>query len=86
MFQVNDLYKAINLLKEQCKVIPEKYTMYNGAYLFLAYPKGVMDKNKYMTPWYIVDLKRKVAGHFSPAFDLNGFILASEHLKSIKNN
>lgn len=81
MHRTKDLYKAVELLKDKCKVVPEKYAIYNGAYLFLAYPRGISDKEHCMTPWYLVDLKRKSAGHFSPAFDMVGFIEATEHLK-----
>ena len=85
MYQTKDLHRAIELLKDKCKVIPEKYTMYNGAYLFMAYPKEIRDKDQCMTPWYLVDLRRKVAGRFSPAFDIEGFAAATERLKSIRN-
>lgn len=76
------LSKAISMLKK-FNVIPEKYTMYNGGYLFLAYPHNVKDKSKVLSPWYLVDLKENAAGPFSPAFDLKGFFKATENMKKI---
>ena len=79
----NNLTKAIALLTSKFPVVPEKYTKYNGAYLFLAYPKGLKDKESCMTPHYLVDLKLKEAGPFSPAFDFPGFVKASKNMKPI---
>lgn len=78
-----DLDRAIKFLENKYKVIPEKYSMYNGGYLFLAYPKGVKDKEQCMTPWYLVDLRRKAVGRFSPAFDMDGFDEATKYLKRL---
>lgn len=80
---MNDLTKAINMLKYKYGVIPEKYTMYNGAYLFLAYPPNVKNKDSFLSPYYLVDLKDKVAGSFSPAFDIAGFFKAMSQAKDI---
>ena len=77
------LDQAIKMLTNKFPVIPEKYTMYNGAFLFLAYPKGLKDKESYMTPHYLVDLKLKEVGLFSPAFDFPGFIKAAKNMKTI---
>lgn len=81
MIRKNDLEKAIKLLKVKCKVIPEKYTMYNGAFMFLAYPPNTKTKSDWFNPYYLVDLKYKAAGPFSPAFDLDGFIKAAETMR-----
>lgn len=81
MKQTNNLRSAIELLKTKCKVTPEKYTMYNGAFMFLAYPPNTKDKDKWFNPYYLVDLKYKAAGPFSPAFDLDGFFKAVETMK-----
>ena len=78
-----NLSKAIAMLTDNFQVVPEKYTKYNGAYLFLAYPKGLTDKESCMTPHYLVDLKLKEAGPFSPAFDFPGFIKAVKNMKNI---
>ena len=78
-----NLSKAIAMLTSEFPVIPEQYTKYNGAYLFLAYPKGVKDKESYLTPHYLVDLKLKEVGPFSPAFDFKGFIEAAKNMKTI---
>lgn len=81
---MNDkLSKAITMLTDKFPVVPEKYTMYNGAFLFLAYPKGLKDKELCMTPHYLVDLKLKEVGPFSPAFDFQGFIKAAKNMKTI---
>lgn len=74
---------AICMLKEKCHVIPEKYSMYNGAFLFLAYPPNVKNKESYLSPYYLVDLTAKAAGPFSPAFDLPGFFKTTERLIDI---
>lgn len=78
-----NMMRAATMLKNECKVIPEKYTMYNGAYLFLAYPPNVKDKSRVLSPWYLVDLKDEAVGPFSPAFDLNGFFKATEHMYDV---
>lgn len=81
---MNDkLSRAITMLTNKFPVVPEKYTMYNGAFLFLAYPKGLKDKESCMTPHYLVDLKLKEVGPFSPAFDFEGFIKAAKNMKVI---
>lgn len=80
MIRTKALRQAIGMLKKNCGVIPEKYAIYEGAYLFMAYPPGTKDKDNYMTPWFLVDLKHNAAGPFSPAFDLNGFIKATKKL------
>lgn len=77
------LNKAIGLLKNKCNVIPEKYTIYNGAYLFLAYPPNTKNKEDVLSPFYLVDVAKKLAGPFSPAFDLPGFFKATESLKNL---
>lgn len=77
------LRKAIELLQNQMGVVPEKYTMYNGAFLFLAYPKGVKNKDECMNVHYLVDLKQKAVGPFSPAFDLDGFFKAANNFKDV---
>ena len=79
----NDLNKAIKLLKSKCNVIPEKYCMYNNAYLFLAYSPNVTNKAEVMSPWYLVDVREKVAGPFSAAFDFDGFFKATENLEDL---
>lgn len=78
-----NIKQAITMLKNKCGVIPEKYTIYNGAYLFLAYPPNVKDKTRVLSPWYLVDLKENAIGPFSPAFDLNGFFKATENMRDI---
>lgn len=78
-----NIKQAITILKNKCGVIPEKYTIYNGAYLFLAYPPNVKDKTYVLSPWYLVDLKENAVGPFSPAFDLNGFFKATENMRDI---
>ena len=78
MKRVNDLARAIDLLKTRCKVVPEKYTMYNGAFMFLAYPPNIKDKSRCLNVHYLVDLKHNAVGPFSPAFDLDGFFEAVE--------
>ena len=83
MVRTKKLSQAIGMLKKNCGVIPEQYTIYNGAYLFMAYPPGIEDKTRYMSPWYLVDPKLKAAGPFSPAFDIEGFAKATEKLKRI---
>lgn len=83
MNKIGALNKAISMLTKECQVIPEKYTTYNGAYLFVAYPPNVKDKERYMSPYYLVDLKLKAAGPFSPAFDLKGFFKAVETLNDL---
>lgn len=74
---------AIKLLTENYPVIPEKYTLYNGAYLFVAYPKGIKDRSRCMNIHYLVDLRHKAVGPFSPAFDLPGFAKATESMKNL---
>lgn len=81
MNRSKDLNKAIDLLKNKCKVVPEKYTMYNGAFMFLAYPSNTKDKSRILTPYYLVDLTHEAAGHFSPAFDLDGFFEVVDTMK-----
>lgn len=83
MMRDNKLNKAIGLLKNKCNVIPEKYAIYNGAYLFLAYPPNAKDKENHLSPFYLVDVAKKLAGPFSPAFDLPGFFKATEKLKKL---
>lgn len=83
MIKNSKAIKAAKLLKQTCNVIPEKYTIYNGAFLFQAYPPGFKNKERCMSPWYLVDLKSKAAGPFSPAFDLDGFFKATENLKNL---
>lgn len=78
------LNKAIELLKSKCGVEPEKYAVYNGAFIFLAYPPNVTNKSNCMNPYYLVDLKYKDAGLFSPAFDLDGFFEAVDNMKSCR--
>ena len=77
------LKKAAELLKRKCGVVPEKYTMYNGAYLFLAYPADAVNKERYLNVHYLVDLKTKAVGPFSPAFDFDGFFKAVENMKEV---
>lgn len=74
---------AVSLLKSKMGVIPEKYTMYNGAYLFLAYPPNVKNRDRQLSPFYLADLKTNSVGPCSPAFDLDGFFKATERLKPI---
>lgn len=81
MTRVANLNAAIRLLEDKCKVVPEKYAMYNGAFMFLAYPRNVKDRDTYMNPYYLVDLKHKAAGPFSPAFDLNGFFAVVDTMR-----
>lgn len=81
----DELRTAASLLMKKCNVVPEKYTIYNGAYLFVAFPKGMSnaEKSKCMSIHYLVDLKHKAAGPFSPAFDLDGFFKAAENFKDL---
>ena len=83
MLRNNSLSKAVNLLKTKCKVIPEKYTSYNGGFLFLAYTPGVKNKDGILNPYYLVDLKSNAAGPFSPAFDFDGFFEAVDKMKDL---
>lgn len=83
MEKYGKLSAAIELLTEKYSVIPEKYTLYNGAYLFVAYPKGIKDKNRCMNIHYLVDLRHKAVGPFSPVFDLPGFNKATENMKNL---
>lgn len=83
MIGTSSLTVAIKMLRKECEVIPEKYTMYNGAYLFLAYPPDVKDRERYMSPYYLVDVKLKAAGPFSPAFDFDGFFKVVENMKDL---
>lgn len=80
---MNTLNKAISMLKDKHRVIPEKYTMYNGAYLFVAYAPDVKNKDQVINPLYLVDVKRNLVGPFSPAFDLDGFFKAAEQMKDL---
>lgn len=79
------LQKSIDLLKRKCKVIPDKYARYRGGYLFAAYPPGTSDKDKErsMSPFYLVDIREDAAGPFSPALDFDGFFEAAENFKSL---
>lgn len=78
--------KAIRILKKKWNVVPEKYTMYNGGYLFLAYPPGMSkeDKERSLSGWYLVDNITGKSGPVSLAFDLDGFFKAIENLKDIE--
>lgn len=76
----DNLNKAITMLTNKYQVVPEKYTMYNGAYLFEAYPRGIKDKTNCMNIHYLVDLKYKKVGPFSAAFDFDGFFKAIENM------
>lgn len=80
---INNLDRAKDILTSKYPVVPEKYTMYNGAYLFLAYPKGMKDKERCMNPYYLVDLKSNEVGPVSPVFDLDGFFKAVENMTDI---
>jgi hypothetical protein len=71
---------AIEMLTNKYQVVPEKYTMYNGAFLFEAYPRGMKDKTQCMNVHYLVDLKHKKVGPFSAAFDFEGFFKAVENM------
>lgn len=79
----NMINKAVAMLNAKYDVIPEKYTMYNGAYLILAYPPNVEDKESYLSPWYLVDADKKLVGPFSAAFDFNGFFEAVKKLRDL---
>lgn len=81
MKRTNDLSRAVEFLKAKCKVVPEQYAMYNGAFMFLAYPPNIKDKSRCINAYYLVDLKNKAAGPFSPAFDLDGFFKAADTMK-----
>ena len=78
--------KAKKLLLSKFDVDPVAYTFYNNAYLFIAYPKGIKteERREVMNPIYLVDLKLNSVGHFSVAFDINGFFKAAENFKEIK--
>ena len=80
MKQKSKLDMAIQMLIDKYHVIPEKYTMYNGAYLFEAYPRDIKDKTQCMNVHYLVDLKYKKVGPFSAAFDFEGFFKAVENM------
>lgn len=79
----NGLEQAIKLLSNKCKVVPEKYAPYNGGFLFLAYAPNVKNKDGVLNPYYLVDLKTKSAGPFSPAFDFSGFFKVVDTMKKI---
>lgn len=83
MIKNDALNAAIKLLTEKYPVIPEKFALYNGAYLFVAYPKNIKDKSQCMNIHYLVDLRRKAVGPFSPVFDFPGFNKAIENMKNI---
>lgn len=85
MISRSNLNIAIEFLKKKFNVVPEKYCIYNNAYLFLAYPIGLKksDKEKVLSPYYLVDLTDKACGPFSPAFDLKGFFEASKNFKDV---
>lgn len=80
----NRLKFAVSMLVKKCSVIPEKYTHYRKGYLFLAYPIGMKDKSKALSPYYLVNLETKSVGPFSPAFDIEGFFNAVENLKPLR--
>ncbi len=80
---MKDLIKAVQMLKNKYEVMPEKYTIYGNSYLFLAYPPGIENKEQYLSPWYIVDVKKKLVGPFSPAFDLDNFFKSIENLRDL---
>lgn len=79
------LQKSLDLLKRKCNVIPDKYAPYRGGYLFAAYPPGTSDedKEKTMSPFYLVDIRENAAGPFSPALDFDGFFKAAGSFKSL---
>lgn len=83
MIRESNLKTAVSILKEKCGVIPEKYFMYNGDFMFLAYPPNAVDKEQYISVYYLVNVKRKIAGPFSPAFDITGFFKAAENMKNL---
>lgn len=72
---------AVLLLKKELHVNPDKYTMYNNAFLFRAYPEGSNKQD--MSPFYLVDLRTNTAGPFSPAYDLDGFFAAASNFKDL---
>ena len=78
------LMKAMNILQKDQKVIPEQYTLYNGWYIFIAYPKNYTKKEKQtdLSPMYLVDVDNNVSGPFSIAFVIND---ADKILNSFQN-
>lgn len=76
---------AIDLLIDQTSLIPEKYQIYNGDYLFLAYSKNATGKEKAKTlsPLRLVNVKTKKVGPFSLAFVLNEIPTISKNWKNI---
>ena len=80
-----NLSKAIGMLRAKFNVIPERYTIYNNAYLFWAFPPGMKesDKERYIGSTYLVDVRTKDIGPFSPAFDFDGFFKAASNAKDI---
>lgn len=83
MFGSNNVTKAAKFLTSKCGVIPEKYAAYNGGFLFLAYAPNVKNKERVLNPYYLVDLKTRSAGPFSPAFDFAGFFEVVEKMKRL---
>lgn len=79
------LVNAIEYLKAKCGVIAEEYTIYNNAYLFVAYPPNSTKEYKQncLSTLYLVDIKKRSAGPFSPAFDIEGFSKVSKNFKKI---
>ena len=77
--QLDNAIKRLN--KKYPKLEVQKYTLYNGAFLFFAVPKGF--KGMPMDPYYLVDLEEGIVGPFAPAFDFEGFAKAADNFKEI---
>ena len=77
--------EAADILLRDWDMVAQKYTLYQGAYLFVATEKNEKPSRRSVktTPLFLVDIDTKKSGPFSPAFDLDGVIEACKNLKSI---
>lgn len=83
--ETNGLQTAIRALGKRYGVIPDGYCIYNGAYLFRAFEKGLSENDKRQTldPFYLVDIRKNIVGQFSPVFDMSGFQKAMKEFKKL---
>ena len=79
------LNDAFAILKKECHVEPVAWTTYKGAYFIMAFPKEMKheDRIRVLTPYYLVDLKTKMAGPFSRMVDPIGYDASVKQLQTI---
>lgn len=82
---MEDLQKAMKMLKDKYDVIPKSYVEYRkNSYIFYAPPKNSNNDETYFGANYLVDIDDEIVGPFSIAYIIDKDPYLLNNMKLIK--